>query len=296
MKRITLLLCVILLLVVSILKAPTPMTASVDAPPTTLPQIATLPLYDSYYDCITSDIEQQLYMKIGEAIERIHNGDDSFIETGLNLKGKQAMIKKISRYWLYDHPEYSSLWYKPALTVQNDTAIRIIFCDNKEEPLSDSFYEILSASLQKKTDVQTALNAFLFLTENYSYDSAIAYTHSHDDWGLITNKTGCCQAFAFAYKRILDAAGIPNVVATTYVTTGGYHMVNCVKLSGHWVVINLTAALVEQTKEERISHFAVGQKEFDFLFENPSYLPMTEPDHMEMKLIESPDTLWEALQ
>ena len=83
------------------------------------------------------------------------------------------------------------------------------------------------------TDYEKALALHDYLTRTANYDETLTRRTPEDI--LLGDRLGVCQAYAIAYRLLLDEVGIPNCYEY-----GNSHIWNMAELSGHWVHIDCT--------------------------------------------------------
>lgn len=69
------------------------------------------------------------------------------------------------------------------------------------------------------------------------------FPHAWDASGVLLDEnsaTGVCASYAAAYKALMDAAGVPTVVVTGNVFSGGGHAWNKVQVDGQWLAVDPT--------------------------------------------------------
>lgn len=253
MRRVLKLLAVIFLLIAVFafsVRFPLPVEAK-------MPVLLTV--QDSYYDVLETKEEQFLYEQIGHSILLyLSNAVDTFVDTELPLNDYEDRLPVIAHAYLYDHPEYSSFWYKCDLLIRNNRYLSIQPTSDAVSPVASDWY-VRQVSNFHGTKREIAKEAFLTLASRFQYDYDQTYSHSNDDYGLLTNGVGCCQSFSFAYKRMMDAAGIPCVVMTCHLQNGTYHMMDLICLGHVWVVCDVTGAAGCTNMEDQLAFFCMDE-------------------------------------
>lgn len=84
------------------------------------------------------------------------------------------------------------------------------------------------------TDVQKALYVNDYLVTTAAYDHTLTY---HDAYSLLVNKTGVCEAYALAYQAVMEALGIPVLIAASGAMD---HAWNEIYVNGHWYHVDTT--------------------------------------------------------
>lgn len=214
----------------------------VSLPDMSMDDIYCAPPMATYYESLSFEDDKKLYTYIQQALEQALNGDDSFVETDIDLLKDEDWFLRIAHMVLYDHPKYGSFWSTCHVEILNRTQVRVPIESDSPDFVPDSVYQNQLVSLEGDTDLETAWNVFSFLTEHITYDITFG-EHSNDDYGVMVNRTACCQGISFAYKRFLDLAQIPCVVITGYTELGEYHMINAISIDHTWYYCDVTSAL-----------------------------------------------------
>lgn len=84
------------------------------------------------------------------------------------------------------------------------------------------------------TDTQKALFVNDYLVTTATYDHTLAH---HDAYSLLVNKTGVCEAYALAYQAVMEALGIPVLIASS---GSMKHAWNEIYVNGHWYHVDVT--------------------------------------------------------
>ena len=94
--------------------------------------------------------------------------------------------------------------------------------------------EIMLCLDESMTDFEKIMAVHDYMILHYEYD----YTYSNYDITIMTTKKGVCQAYAFAFKHMMDELGIECLyVASSEKMKHGW---NLVKLGNEWYHIDLT--------------------------------------------------------
>ncbi len=109
-----------------------------------------------------------------------------------------------------------------------------------------------------------------WLIDNLSYESTSSQRATV--YGALVQKKGVCEAYARAYKCILDELGVENVLSIGSATNSSgiteEHMWNYVKLNGKWYAVDVTwddpivvggGILRDEIKHK---YFLLGSREF----------------------------------
>lgn len=84
------------------------------------------------------------------------------------------------------------------------------------------------------TDVQKALFVNDYLTSTVIYDQTLLH---HDAYSLLVNQTGVCQAYALAYRAIMEELGIPAIMVSSAQMN---HAWNEIYVNDHWYHVDVT--------------------------------------------------------
>ena len=141
--------------------------------------------------------------------------------------------------------------------------LKINYCYDKNE-LSERQKKIKEESEKivkdiikdKMSDEEKCLAIYNYLNENTKYDDdavkAAEKTNykkdgswkEHEDafnaYGIIVDKKGVCQSYAYSYKLLCALSGVESKVLTGYLDDTLPHAWNCVKLDGEWYQTDCT--------------------------------------------------------
>ena len=198
-------------------------------------QAAVLPPQSSYYESLATEEERILYQAILQAVNTANEIDVEF-----DLDGREEELVRISRMVLYDHPSLSGRWVSHKLSVKNGHLIQARM--DGSDMLAACWYRILALICEQSSDLETARAVFLFLASHCQYDVSGAL-YSGTDYGAVSTGKATCQGASFAFKRAMDAYGIPCVVVTSYTERGDYHMFPLLELDSTWYACDLSSAL-----------------------------------------------------
>ena len=84
------------------------------------------------------------------------------------------------------------------------------------------------------TDVEIALFVHDYFAASFSYDDSM---NIYDAYGLLTTRTGVCQAYSLAYAAVLRECGIDAVMVTSEEMN---HAWNLVKINGSWYHVDIS--------------------------------------------------------
>lgn len=99
------------------------------------------------------------------------------------------------------------------------------------------------------SDKAVALNNWVIANTVYDFDAFTASTSGGDispylaSWradGLFSSGLVVCLGYASAYSALMNAAGVPTVVVTGSVVSGGGHAWNKVDINGSWLAVDPT--------------------------------------------------------
>ncbi len=110
------------------------------------------------------------------------------------------------------------------------------------EAVSAEINNILTTVKDDMTDVEKALvvHDYMALNYKYDYDNYLNDTIPFESYrmdGLLTNKTGVCQAYAETYKYIMNLLGIDCVVVSS---DSMNHAWNIIKINNEWYHVDVT--------------------------------------------------------
>ena len=106
----------------------------------------------------------------------------------------------------------------------------------------DEVHNILNTIEDDMTDVEKALTVHDYMALNYEYDyenylnNTIPFV-SYTKEGLLTYKTGVCQAYAETYEYIMNLLGIECI---TILSNSMNHAWNMIKIDGDWYHVDVT--------------------------------------------------------
>ena len=218
--------------------------------------------YDCYYDKIKDDpARRDLYLNIQSIFEDYRYDRLSYLYD-VGFSEKELFLETV-RMVVYDHPEYGVYYDGLAwsLTTDNDVLFDpehgadMFVSDDVYQKLYDSI--ILDDSLSNR---EIAYRLFIWFSENIVYDDTYDGL-SHTDHNVIYHHKGCCQGVSFAYKRLLDCAGIESFVFTGYNENDEYHMLNAVRINHEFVFIDVTGGM--SGRPSRDSYFCMTRSVFD---------------------------------
>ena len=104
---------------------------------------------------------------------------------------------------------------------------------------STAFADVLAEIKDGMSDIDKIVAVHDHLVLNYEYDYSYSY-YSADDF--FTYKKGVCNAYALAFKRVMDSISIPCITVVGYVNPDApiKHAWNMVKINGSWYHIDVT--------------------------------------------------------
>lgn len=110
------------------------------------------------------------------------------------------------------------------------------------EEVSEEIDNILSIVNENMTDVEKALvvHDYMALNYRYDYDNYLNDTIPRESYtmtGLLTNKTGVCQAYSDTYKYIMNLLDISCVTVSSDSMNHAWNMIN---LDGNWYHVDVT--------------------------------------------------------
>ena len=93
---------------------------------------------------------------------------------------------------------------------------------------------ILNCVEEGMSDVEKALVVHDYMALNYEYDTTYSIYSAE---GMFENKTGVCQAYALAFKEIMEELDIPCQIVTSHAMN---HAWNLVMIDGEWYHVDIT--------------------------------------------------------
>ncbi len=179
---------------------------------------------------------------LGEIREAVLDGDD-YVSFSENVEEEDIyMIEYIVRC-CFDWQIYLDY------TVNSKGYVRgtdIIYGDEFTKRGAKEFYagvdDILMYIEPEMTDFEKMLVVHDYMTLNYHYDygnyvDGTIPLESYSAYGIITNKTGVCQAYAEAYMVLMAMLDIPCQLVSSNPMN---HAWNLVKLDGDWYHVDVT--------------------------------------------------------
>lgn len=145
--------------------------------------------------------------------------------------------------FIKENPEYYYVNTKVQCKYSGNTAatLEVTYTDNSTEQDFDSIVDsIVSGASQCSSTYEKVKYVHDYLVENTEYDYTLSKFSAYD---LLVNKTGVCQAYAYAFKHIMDKLGIECEYAES---PNMQHMWNVVKVDGNWY--NVDCAWSNTTK------------------------------------------------
>lgn len=171
--------------------------------------------------------------------------------------------------------EYTNIFYVKASTglrISGDYVVGVKmqyddeeYIETVSEIINREIANVRSLITDDMTDLQKALAAHDYIASNYEYDTA-CQSKTLDD--MVLNKTGVCQGYAYLYKEIMTALGIPCV---TVPSNKCNHMWNKIMIDGTWYNVDVTYDDPLFDMSTHISHkyFIVNDDEIKALDSNP---------------------------
>ncbi len=133
----------------------------------------------------------------------------------------------------------------PQLEGQTAWTLVVNYIVTSEETLYVEYAEAVSATAKQVVaqtvtaemsdyDIAKALHDYLVLNCAYSSQG----TSSHSSYGALVEHAAVCQGYAYAYKYLMDEAGIPCKLIFGF--ANGYHAWNQVQINGEWYHVDTT--------------------------------------------------------
>ena len=126
----------------------------------------------------------------------------------------------------------------------------------KQEEISRSADKIISETINDSmSDEEKRLALYSYLEENCEYDNEAleeaeknGFTKTNDNkfedsfnaYGILVNKKGVCQSYAYAYKLLCSNAGLDCIVITGNLNGNLPHAWNAVNIDGKWYQTDTT--------------------------------------------------------
>lgn len=145
----------------------------------------------------------------------------------------------------------------------------------KETALNNKIKETIQAIIKPgMTQLQKELAIHDYVVNNTRYDSENYKTGELPDddytaYGILINKTGVCQGYAEAVKKLLDYVGIKNIIVTGTASNGSgieSHAWNIVQIDGEYYHLDTTwddPVMNDGSNVLRHDYFNVTDKEID---------------------------------
>lgn len=210
---------------------------------------------------ITESVKEKLVSRIVEAAENL---EDSVNIADLN----------ISKYYDFDDVFYKLLEDNPGLfylssnyyaSYKNNkfTYFGLNFTNEIDEiremkkKFNDVTQKVLNEVDKAWPDVMKALYLHDYIVLNAEYDlSYDEWNTDYDDmcytaYGILVEKCGVCQGYAYAYKYLLDLFGIENELA---ISDEMNHVWNLVKIDGSYYHVDVTFDDTEYNNIGRSKH------------------------------------------
>ncbi len=100
--------------------------------------------------------------------------------------------------------------------------------------VTEAVNDILNQVTNEMSDVEKMLAVHDYILTHYEYDLTYSYYYADD---FFTHKRGVCNAYALAFKHIMDLLEIP---CTTVISREMNHVWNMVNTNGKWYHIDVT--------------------------------------------------------
>lgn len=156
--------------------------------------------------------------------------------TKISLTIKYSSIGPITKYTVKLSPETSTNFLHDSFSSETEVNTAI----SKVENIRNNLLNAIS----KDDDYTKILKIHDTLINSLEYDSNLVETHSHNIYGALVRKKVVCEGYAKAFKYILDALEIDNILVSGNATNSSgkteSHMWNYVKLSNNWYAIDVT--------------------------------------------------------
>ncbi len=150
----------------------------------------------------------------------------------------------------HDHPEYFYLSNHYSLVSIGDDYVAVVPKYTMEQDKIDPIREKIEQECENvvgilrddMTDVEKLLAIYDYFCIHYRYDekhleSDPIHKDSYNLMGVMVNKMGVCQSYAFAYEFVLTRLGYE---CTTVTSDTMNHMWNLVKLDDKWYHVDVT--------------------------------------------------------
>ncbi len=180
-----------------------------------------------------------------EAFPELQNAD-TLVDAAYKVYYQNPYILGLYRLG-YD---YSKMTLKAYYNYDKDTIKKM------RSQISDEAESIISQTIREDmTDEEKRQALYLYLENNCTYDDTaleaarecgyvkqrdFAYENSFNTYGIITQKKGVCQSYAYAYKLLCSMCGIDCKVCTGYLDGNLPHAWNVVNIDGNWYQTDTT--------------------------------------------------------
>lgn len=154
----------------------------------------------------------------------------------ISLVIKSTSIGPITTYTVIISPQDNKSYLHRGFNSEYEVDISISKLENIRNNLINS--------ISSNSDYDKILQVHDTLVNSLEYDSTLNKTNTHNIYGALVQKSVVCEGYAKAYKYILDALNIENILVSGTATNSSNetesHMWNYVKLNGNWYGIDVT--------------------------------------------------------
>lgn len=200
--------------------------------------------FESAYSSIVKEARSVSFSTADEAIENAIKN----LKTTVNLSLYGLTVQEVFTAFenvINDHPEYYyisnnvQVYYSRTTELAVQAVITYKYTNDEIEQMNETFnkevdYIISTIDADAMSDIEIALAVHEYFTVHFTYD----YTYSiFDAYSIIVNKTGVCQAYALAYRYVLNKMGLECEVVTSDEIN---HAWNVVKIGDTYYYVDTT--------------------------------------------------------